>query len=66
MKTTQTESVLVSLPSYKLKNIGIRCYSLFTDGFSMFLNMDTPHHEATMLHKVTTLQAYLSWPQSWG
>ena len=61
MKTTQMKNVLLSSPSYELKNIGIRrelvavAYSPIVS--ACFRIWTRPHHEATTLHRVTTLQA---------
>ena len=59
----QTKSVLLSSPSYELKNVGIRlelgavAYPLIVS--TRFRIQTRPYHEATTLHGVTTLQASL-------
>ena len=63
MKTTQTASVLLSSPPYKLKKRWAKvktsaiAYSLIVS--ACFQIRTRPHHKATTLHGVTTLQASL-------
>ena len=60
MKTTQTESVLLSSPSYELKNVVKTSAIAYSSIVSARFRIQTrPHHEATTLHGVTTLQASL-------